>query len=53
MVLSGTPVVNGDFVMIDYRLSKMFFLILEKEPAEGISLVNRATRIDLVPWISA
>ena len=52
-VLSGTPIVNGDFVMIDYHLSKMFFLILEKEPSDDISVVGRMTRIELIPWITA
>lgn len=52
-VLAGTPIVGGDFVMIDYHLSKMFFLVLEKAPADGVSVVNRTTRVSLVPWITA
>lgn len=52
-VLSGVPVVDGDFVVIDYMRSKLFFLVLEKEPPEGISLVSRATKMELVPWITA
>jgi len=51
--LAGTPVVNGDMVVIDYHLSKTFFLILEKEPSEGISVVSRTTHVELVPWITA
>lgn len=52
-MLSGTPVANGDFLMIDYHLSKVLFLLLEKEPASGISVVSKTTHIDLVPWIVA
>ncbi len=52
-VLSGTPVVNGDFVMVDYHLDKLFFLILEKEPETGVSVISRETKIDLVPWLTA
>ena len=52
-VLSGVPVVNGDFVMIDYMRQKLFFLVLEKEPSEGVSVVSRATKMELVPWITA
>lgn len=51
--LSGTPVVNGDLVMVDYRNYKLFFLVLEKEPSAGPSVVGRETRIDLAPWLTA
>ena len=51
--LSGTPVVNGDLVMVDYRNYKLFFLVLEKEPSAGPSVVGRETKIDLVPWLTA
>ncbi|MDG6989991.1 MAG: hypothetical protein JRM99_01065 [Nitrososphaerota archaeon] len=50
--LLGTPVVNGDFVMVDYRNHKLFFLILEKEPSAGVSVVGRETKVDLVPWLT-
>ena len=50
--LSGTPVLNGDFVMVDYRNYRMFFLVLEKEPSTGVSVVGRKTKIDLVPWLA-
>jgi transitional endoplasmic reticulum ATPase len=52
-VLSGVPVVNGDFVMIDYMHNRLFFLVLEKEPSEGVSVVSRATKMEFVPWITA
>ena len=51
--LSGTPIMNGDFVMVDYHEFKLFFLVLEKEPSEGVSVVGRETKIGLVPWLAA
>lgn len=51
--LSGTPVLDGDFVVIDYRLDRMVLLVLEKEPATGVSVIGRETKIDLVPWLTA
>ena len=50
--LSGTPVVNGDLVMVDYRNYKLFFLVLEKEPSAGPSVVGRETKIEMVPWLA-
>ena len=51
--LSGTPVVNGDLVMVDYRNYKLFFLLLEKEPSAGTSVIGRETKVDMVPWLTA
>ncbi|MDG6964849.1 MAG: hypothetical protein JRN54_00100 [Nitrososphaerota archaeon] len=51
--LSGTPVVNGDFVVVDYQEYKLLLLVLEKEPSEGVSVVGRETKVDLVPWLAA
>jgi transitional endoplasmic reticulum ATPase len=51
--LSGTPVVNGDIVMVEYQNYRLFFLILEKEPLTGPSVVGRGTKIELVPWLTA
>ncbi|MDV3277890.1 MAG: hypothetical protein LYZ69_05425 [Nitrososphaerales archaeon] len=36
--LSGALVVDGDFVIIDYRLDKLVLLVLEKEPATSVSV---------------
>jgi transitional endoplasmic reticulum ATPase len=52
-VLSGVPVVSGDFVVIDYMRSRLFFLVLEKEPSEGVSMVSKKTKMELIPWITA
>ncbi|MDG7011550.1 MAG: hypothetical protein JRN11_00340 [Nitrososphaerota archaeon] len=27
--------------------------VLEKEPAAGVSVIGRETKIDLVPWLTA
>ncbi|HXW37280.1 MAG TPA: hypothetical protein VEJ36_05205 [Nitrososphaerales archaeon] len=54
--LSGLPVSSGDFVSIEYReheVGTFYFVVLEKEPAEGISIVEAGTKIDLVPQIVA
>ncbi len=50
--LSGTPAVDGDLVVIDYRLDKLVLLVLGKEPAAGVSVIGRETKIDLVPWLT-
>ncbi|MDG6938472.1 MAG: hypothetical protein JRN05_03695 [Nitrososphaerota archaeon] len=51
--LSGTPVVDGDFVVVDYHEYRLFFLVLEKEPPAGVSVVGRETKVGLVPWLTA
>ena len=50
--LSGTPIVNGDFVMVDYHEYRLFFLVLEKEPSAGISVVGIYKKNKLVPWFA-
>ena len=55
--LTGAPLVNGDIVSIDYRESAgtptMYFVVLGKEPEEGISVVSTTTKMELVPPIVA
>ena len=50
--LSGTPIVNGDLVMVDYHDYRLFFLVLEKEPSTAVSVIGRETKVELVPWLA-
>ena len=53
--LTGVPVVNGDIVVINYHESAVptHFVVLGKEPEEGISVVSMTTKMELIPPIIA